>query len=112
MATIEQCEAAFAELAAMLAGADEAHRKKVDLHRTISARISDLEAVFEGVLKDGQLHGIQLVETAKTEITFSMTSEDLLKLTAGELHFARAWATGKIRVDAGIRDILKLRSLF
>ena len=41
-----------------------------------------------------------------------MTSDDLLKLTSGELSFAHAWASGRLRVDANVFDLLKLRSIF
>jgi putative sterol carrier protein len=41
-----------------------------------------------------------------------MSSDDLIRLTSGKLNFATAWATGKIRVDANVFDLLKLRSLF
>jgi putative sterol carrier protein len=40
-----------------------------------------------------------------------MASDDLLALTAGELDFTRAWASGRVKMEASIRDMLKLRSL-
>jgi hypothetical protein len=29
----------------------------------------------------------------------------------GELSFLRAWTTGRVRLEAGFRDLLRLRSL-
>jgi putative sterol carrier protein len=40
-----------------------------------------------------------------------MTSDDLLALVDGRLKMASAWATGRVKIDAGIRDLLKLRSI-
>jgi hypothetical protein len=41
-----------------------------------------------------------------------MTSDDLIALTDGRLKLAAAWATGRLRINAGVRDLLKLRSFF
>jgi putative sterol carrier protein len=41
-----------------------------------------------------------------------MKGDDLVKLVAGELNMAAAWATGRVKVDASVRDIIKLRSIF
>ena len=46
------------------------------------------------------------------QIRLTMTSDDLLALVDGSLHLASAWATGRIKVEAGVRDLLKLRSIF
>jgi putative sterol carrier protein len=41
-----------------------------------------------------------------------MTSDDLLALVAGQLKVPAAWATGRIKVEAGVRDLLTLRKIF
>jgi hypothetical protein len=33
-------------------------------------------------------------------------------VTSGKLSFASAWATGKLRIDANVFDLLTLRSIF
>lgn len=40
-----------------------------------------------------------------------MSGDDLLALVAGELKFAKAWASGRVRLEAGFRDLLRLKSL-
>jgi hypothetical protein len=40
-----------------------------------------------------------------------MTGDDLLALVDGSLHFARAWASGRVSVRASLRDLLRLRKL-
>jgi putative sterol carrier protein len=42
----------------------------------------------------------------------TMTSDDLLDLVAGRLPMASAWATGRVRIDASVLDLLRLRSVF
>jgi putative sterol carrier protein len=58
-----------------------------------------------------------LVDIAESEadaaqIRLEMSSDDLLALVDGRLNLATAWATGRVRVHAGVRDLIRLRSLF
>jgi hypothetical protein len=41
-----------------------------------------------------------------------MSSDDLLALVDGRLKMSSAWATGRVKIDAGVRDLVKLRSVF
>ncbi|MHA3702480.1 SCP2 sterol-binding domain-containing protein [Jatrophihabitans sp. YIM 134969] len=112
VATKQECEAAFARLADMLGQVDEKTRKKVVLDRTIAATITDLDTVFQGRLRDGGLHDIHEVAQADAQIKLAMASDTLVALTDGSLGFASAWASGKLKVDASVFDLLKLRALF
>ncbi len=112
MATVDECEQAFAKLAAQLATVDADTRRKVVLDRSVTCRLRDLDIVFAGQLRDGGLHDIRQVERPDGQIRLSMTSDDLVKLTSGQLNFATAWASGRLKVDASVFDLLKLRSLF
>ena len=47
----------------------------------------------------------------KADIRLTMTSDDLIALTDGDLSFAPAWASGRVKLEAGLRDMLRLRSL-
>jgi hypothetical protein len=40
-----------------------------------------------------------------------MTSDDLVAITEGRLAFGPAWASGRVRMEAGLRDMLRLRSM-
>ena len=39
------------------------------------------------------------------------SSDDLVALTEGDLNFGQAWLAGRVKVEAGVRDLLKLRSM-
>lgn len=112
MATVEECEKALRELAAKLGGMDEQKRSQVVLDRSLSCTLTDLGVTFAGQLRGGELRDIRQVPKGDAQIKLAMTSDDLLKLTSGELNFAHAWATGRLRVDANVFDLLKLRSIF
>jgi putative sterol carrier protein len=112
MATVEECEAAFHDLAAKLATADNGAKKQAAFDRSISCTLRDLDVIFYGRLQDGELIDIHRVTAPDAQVKLSMTSDDLLQLTAGELNFAAAWVSGAVKVDANIFDLLKLRSAF
>ena len=111
MASVDQCRQALDDLAGRLAQAD-ADTKRRAIDRTVSCAVRDLNIVFGGELKGGELINIRQVESAKAQVRMAMSSEDLVKLVAGDLHLGSAWATGRVRVDASVRDLLRLRSLF
>lgn len=111
MATVEECRAALENLAARLASVDEGMRRKHSLDRSLSCRVTDLGVAFSGRLVDGTLRGLEQVPNPAAKIKIATSSDDLVALTRGSLSFTKAWADGRLKVDASVLDLLKLRSL-
>lgn len=112
MATVEQCEQALHTLAERVADNDPA-RRRTGFDRSLSCTIRDLGVVFSGRLKDGLLFDIDRADSREAaQVRLSMSSDDLIALVDGRLKMASAWATGRVKVDAGVRDMMKLRSIF
>ena len=111
MATIDQCRAALERLADRLAGVDEEARRRHTFDRTLSCHVPDLDVTFPGRLEDGELRDITLDEAPRAQIRLTATSDDLVALTDGHLDFGRAWLGGRVKIEAGVRDLLKLRSM-
>lgn len=112
MATVEQCEQAFATLAQRLADVDPDVRRRSSLNRTLSCTLRDLDVIFAGRLHDGLLTDIHRADDPAAQVRLAMDSDDLLKLVDGELNLASAWAGGKVKIDAGVLDLVKLRTVF
>lgn len=115
MATVSDCEQAFVTLAARLAEADPATRRKNSLDRRLSCTLRDLGVTFAGQIKDGLLVDVQQVPSAKAadaNVKLTMTSDDLIALVAGNLNLASAWTSGRVKIDARVFDLIKLRSIF
>ncbi|GHJ38572.1 sterol-binding protein [Streptomyces sp. TS71-3] len=114
MATIQQCRTALDTLAERLASAGGEVRGATAVQRSVSCHITDLDTTFSGALTDGRIE-VQGARPGppreRAEIRLAMTGDDLVALVAGELSFPRAWATGRIHLEAGVRDLLRLRSL-
>jgi predicted lipid carrier protein YhbT len=112
MATVEECEKAFHDLAGRLSAVDAQQRKKVALDRSLSCTLRDLGVIFGARLRGGELREIRQVNKADAQIRLTVSSDDLIMLTSGKLSFASAWATRKLRIDANVFDLLTLRSIF
>ena len=111
MATLDECTAALQRLAEQLGDVDAKTRDKHVLDRTLACRIPDLDVTFRADLRDGGLHDIRQADADGAHIKLRVGSDDLVALTEGRLGFAGAWATGRIKVDASLSDLLRLRTL-
>ena len=111
MATMDECMTALQGVLGPLAASETA----AGLDRSLSCRLTDLHQVIVGRLATGAVRDLQVVREdpalPKADIRLTMTSDDLVALTRGELSFGPAWASGRLRFEAGLRDMLRLRSL-
>ncbi|NEB10443.1 sterol-binding protein [Streptomyces coelicoflavus] len=114
MATTEECRAALEKLSDSMRSAEGDVRAATELDRSVSCHITDLDVTFAGRMADGRIDVRETLEgppREKAEIRLSMTGDDLVALVAGELNFARAWGSGRVKLEAGLRDLFRLRKL-
>lgn len=114
MATIEECRTALDRLSENLARAEGDVRRAAALDRSLSCRITDLDITFSGRLTDGRIHAVTTAPgppAERAQIRLSMAGDDLVALVDGRLNFAKAWASGRVRLEAGLLDLLRLRTL-
>jgi alkyl sulfatase BDS1-like metallo-beta-lactamase superfamily hydrolase len=111
MASIEQCETALHDLAAQLA-ADATARKKANLDRSLTCTITDLGVVFAARLHNGSLQDIHRAQDAAAQVRLSTTSDDLVAMVDGDLSMAKAWAAGRVKIEASVLDLIRLKSVF
>ena len=111
MATVEECEAAMHKLADRLKSpdADQTRGKLID--RSISCHLRDLDVTFGGQLRGGEIVDIHRTDRPDGQLKLTTTSDDLVALVDGRLNFAKAWASGRLKIDANVFDLIKLRSL-
>lgn len=113
MATVEECRQALEALVGRIAQLDPADRAAHLADRDVSCEVPDLGVTFQTRLSpDGaapitQANG----DGAPAQVKFRANSDDLLAV-AGDLgSFPRAWLTGRVRVEASVFDLLRLRKL-
>ena len=110
MATVEQCREALEQVASWMTNDPQA-AAKVDLDRSFACHIKDLNVTFRGRLANATLTDLTQTDDPRGDIRLAVSSDDLLAMVAGELSFARAWASGRVSVHASFRDLLKIRKL-
>jgi putative sterol carrier protein len=111
VATMDQCLTALKSVLGDIAASPAA----AGLDRSLSCRLTDLDQTILGRLSAGAVRDLQVVpddpSLPKADIRLTMTSDDLVALTEGDLSFGKAWASGRIKFEAGLRDMLRLRSV-
>lgn len=114
MATLQECEAALADVAARLAAVDPGLRRRYAVDRTVSCRVDDLGVVFVVRLTGGDVveqHCWPAGDATSAQVRLTATSDDLVSLVAGDLSLPVAWSTGRLRIEASVLDLVRLRAL-
>jgi hypothetical protein len=114
VATVEECDRALRSLAERLAAVDPQTRNRHLIARTVACRLPDLGVVFLGRLDEEGLQEIRCADSfdkGSAQVRLAATSDDLLALIEGTLPVPAAWATGRLKIEASVLDLLKLRTL-
>jgi hypothetical protein len=113
MATADECRMALESLIGRIAEMDAEVRQAKLIDRTLSCRVSDLGVTF--LTKLGP-HGADPVKEAESDsppaqIRFTAKSDDVVAIAKDPGSFARAWLSGKLKVEGSLLDLLHLRRL-
>ena len=113
MATQEQCRKAIESLTGRLSS-PEVHQRAARLgEKTLSCRITDLGVTY---LTKLTAHGSEPVteatpDTPPAQIRVIASSDQVVAIADNPGNFAKAWMTGRLRVECSIKDLLQLRQL-
>ena len=113
MASVEECREALQALAGRLTEMSSADRASYFGQRSMSCHVTDLGVTFVTRFTD---HGAEPVIEAKpddppADIRLTASSDDVIALSATPANIARMWLSGRVKVQASIRDLLALRKL-
>lgn len=111
MATIDECRTALEQFAENLSSNPKSVRKLQGFQRSLAADITDLSVSFNGKFDQGKLTGITDGDNSDAEIRMIVSSDNLLKLVAGELDFMKAFTGGQVKLKANMMDLMKLRGV-
>ncbi|SNQ48893.1 Alkyl sulfatase [Frankia canadensis] len=111
MADRSQCLAALQAIATRLDVLAAQGRPPRAPDRRIVCRVPDLGTAFHGELRDGCLRDLGEGPRDDAQIVLTVASDDLVALTEGRLSVLTAWRSGRLVVDASVRDLLRVRSL-
>jgi hypothetical protein len=113
MASVEECRKALESLTGRLSNMDARDRAAKLADRTLSCRVSDLGVTFLTRLGP---HGADPITEARggasaAQIRFTAPSDDVVAIGENPGSFAKAWLSGRIKVEGSFLDLLALRKL-
>jgi hypothetical protein len=113
MATAEECQQALESLLGRLADLDPEERKAHLVDRVISCKVDDLGITFVSHLGPDGAGPVTVANGSDgpAQVRFTTKSDDLVALAADPGSIGRAWLTGRLKVEASIMDLLRLRKL-
>lgn len=111
MATQEACFAAICTVVARFNDLDVGHKRTRIPERTVGCTVLDLDVTYVGTLDGGYLVDIRESRDHESDMRLICASDDLIALVDGELKFSHAWSTGRVRIDASMRDLIRMRAL-
>jgi len=114
VASQQECERAVQSLVERIAALDPELRRRYAVTRTVSCRIPDLDVVFLARLDGDTIEELRCAagsDTNGAQVRVVASSDDLVALLEGELAPPVAWATGRLKIEASVLDLLKLRAL-
>jgi predicted lipid carrier protein YhbT len=113
MATAEECRRALQRLTARISEMNPADRATHLADRTLSCKVSDLGVTFLTRLGSHGADDVREVTAADetAQIRFTANSDDVVAIAGDPGTFARAWLTGRLKVEGNLFDLLRLRKL-
>lgn len=89
---------------------EELKKELADLVRRVNIDTTDNEG-FSFILDNGQVLNFRRGIIDGAEITIHATTADFKRLFTGELKPMKAWATKRLKFDASIEDIMRVKKL-
>ena len=113
MATAEECRQALESLTGQIQEMDPADRAAYLVDRVISCKVSDLGITFVTRLGPDGASPVTVANGSdpQAQVKFTTKSDDLLALAEDPGSIGRAWLTGRLKVEASIADLFRLRKL-
>ena len=112
MSSAEECRTALQKLAGRLTELSPTEREQYFGNRTMSVTVSDLNVTYVTVLGSGD---DPVREAAPgdppADIRLIAASDEVVSLAASPLNIARAWVAGRVKIEASMKDLMRLRRL-
>jgi hypothetical protein len=112
MTSADECRAALQKLAGRLSELSPDQREQYFGNRTISVTIPDLGVTYVTLLGGGD---DPVREAAPgdppADIRMTASSDEVVALAGQPMNIARAWMSGRVKIEASVRDLFRLRRL-
>ena len=112
MKSAEECREALQKLAGRLAELNPDDRDEYFGNRSISVTIPDLGVTYATTLGSGD-DPVREVAPGEppADIRLTANSDEVVSLAESPMNIARAWMAGRVKIEASMRDLFRLRKL-
>jgi len=112
MKSAEECREALQKLAGRLAELSPADRDEYFGNRSISVTIPDLGVTYVTKLGTGDdpVHEVA-PDDPPADIRLTANSDEVVSLAESPMNIARAWMSGRVKIEASMKDLFRLRKL-
>ena len=113
MATAEECREALQALTGRLGEMNQKDRESFFSNRTFSCQVTDLGVTFVTRFTDSGAAPVTEADPGDppADIRLTANSDDVVALSATPANIARMWLSGRVKVQASMKDLLALRRL-
>ena len=112
MNSAEECREALQKLAGRLSELSPADREQYFGNRSISVTIPDLGVAYATNLGAGDEPVREIAPgDPPADIRMTANSDEVVALAQQPMNIARSWMTGKIKIEASMKDLFRLRRL-
>jgi hypothetical protein len=112
MITAQECQEALAKLAGRLSELSPDERDNYFGNRSISVTIPDLGVTYVTRLGTGEDPVREAVPgEPPADIRLTANSAEVLSLADSPMNIGRSWVAGRVKIEASVRDLFRLRKL-
>ena len=112
MASAQECQEALQKLAGRLSEMSPQDRDNYFGNRSISVTIPDLGLTFVTELGTGDDPVREAVPgDPPADIRLTAKSDEVLSLAQSPMNIGRSWVAGRVKIEASMKDLFRLRKL-
>jgi len=112
MTSAQECQEALQKLAARLSEMSPEERDNYFGDRSISVTVPDLGITFVTRLGTGEDPVREAVPgDPPADIRLTAKSDEVLSLAQSPMNIGRSWVAGRVKIEASMKDLFRLRRL-
>jgi hypothetical protein len=112
MYSAEECREALQKLVGRLAELSPSERETYFGNRSISLTVPDLGITYVTRLGEGDDQVLQAQPgDPPADIRLTAASDEVISLADSPMNIARAWIAGRVKIEASMKDMFRLRKL-
>jgi hypothetical protein len=112
MASAQECQQALQKLAGRLSDLSPEDREAYFGGRSISVTIPDIGVTYVTTLGTGDDPVREAApDEPPADIRMTANSDEVVSLAETPMNIARAWVSGRVKIEASVKDLFRLRRL-